>query len=152
MADAKSRWYYDACALDQRNTYYEITNKNPPKEAVISHLALGEAHGNSHSKGSKVADAFIQLIESLRGLIKIVGNDGVESEYESINDIFPYNKFSKFTITDRIHLATALKHGCTLFVTTDQFLIKSLPKKKLEELCRRCNCCECAIVEAKDRT
>ncbi len=108
------KWYYDACTLEGEISYYKIINRKYPKEAIISHLSLGEAYGNCFSKGKDEASAFINLIEALRDYIKIVGNDSIDDILEKIKAQIP-----RLTMTDAIHLATALTNGCKIFVTTD---------------------------------
>ena len=52
------------------------------------------------------------------GVLEIVGNDGVDVLLSKINEILP-----AFSITDSIHLATALREQCCIFRTTDKDFI-----------------------------
>jgi predicted nucleic acid-binding protein len=148
---ARERWYYDACTLDKKNVYFEIINKKRPKEAIISHLSLGEAYGNCHIKGkqprSEALSAFSGFIEELRlgGHITIVGNDDIEDELDDIRDMF-----KDLSITDAIHLATAIKYKCGVFVTTDHDFLK-LPKNELNKLAERFELDKLVIIKMPDR-
>lgn len=127
---SKERWYYDACALDEgKNTYAEIINKNFPKTALISYLSLGEAYGNCYKKSKTKAEALLELIEKLRNYIEIVDNDGIEDIFEEIQDEFDTNRLS---ITDSIHLATAIFHKCDILRTADRDLYGLDPRKILK--------------------
>ena len=122
-------WYYDACALDRsKSSYGEMFNKNHPIKAVVSHLSFGEAYANAHLKGEKQADAFIRLMRSLSQYVTIVGNDGCESEFKKIRSFFP-----RLSITDSVHLATAILNRCVVIRTIDSDFI-GLPRRKLNEL------------------
>lgn len=131
------RWYYDACALDDsKKIYKEILNKNP-KEILLSHLAIGEAYGNCLGKGEEEANVFTSLMDKIIKVkekynIKIIGNDKTEFELEKVKSII-----RRISITDAIHLATALKNKCRIFKTIDgDFCGESpLKMKKLGEKC-----------------
>ena len=123
----KERWYYDACVLDDRRVYEELINKHPPKESFISHLALGEALGNCLLKGTEAASAFFELIEKFQGLIRIIGNDNIDSEL----DVIKNDTSIRLSITDSIHLATAFKNQCIVFVTADKNDFINIPRKKV---------------------
>jgi len=112
----KEKWYYDACVLDDRDVYSDIINKRPPKDSYISHLALGEAFGNCLLKSEEAATAFFELISKLQGYINIVGNDNIDHIFKSINE----DPSIRLSITDAIHLATAFKYECIVFVTADK--------------------------------
>ncbi len=131
----KEKWYYDACTLDDDiDIYDEIINKNKQfhRGSLVSHLSLGEAYGNCHNKDELMADAFIDLIKSLGDRIQIIGNDSIEKQFKKVK-----SKFTKLSITDAMHLATALKHLCSVFRTIDPDLYK-LPHKKVAELGTEC--------------
>jgi len=122
--EPSEKWYYDACTLDDKlNTYAEIINYG--HKSYTSHLAIGEACANCLLKAGKtrdyeLLDLFIDLLKKLRnlGVLEIVGNDGVDVLLSKINEILP-----AFSITDSIHLATALREQCCIFRTTDKDFI-----------------------------
>jgi predicted nucleic acid-binding protein len=115
--EVRQKYYYDACTLDLLETYREIINGKNSHDAVVSHLALGEAYGNTLSKkdSAKLA-VFLDIIRELnsQSLIKIVGNDGIE---EIVTDI--QNVKERIDITDAVHFATAVREGCRVFKTSD---------------------------------
>lgn len=123
------RWYYDACALEGEGTIYEIVNtRRYPKESVLSHLSLGEAYGNCFLGGKEKSEAFIELIEKLRRHITIIKNDGIDNQFEEVKAKIP-----ALSITDAIHLATALKNDCSLIRTIDRDLY-GIEKNKVHDL------------------
>ncbi len=130
----KEKWYYDACTLDHdKITYAEIVNKNYPKDAFISHLALGEAYGNCCEKGKEAADAFIGLINKLKDHIHIIGNDGIDTIFKEVRD-----HFTRLSITDAMHLATAITHNCKIFRTIDPDFC-GISKKDMRSLAKKLN-------------
>lgn len=148
--DDREKWYYDACTLDQKNCYYDIVNKKPPKKAVISHLALGEAYGNCHVKKKNpigAISALAGLIEKLRlgNYIKIVGNDNVDKELKFIKE-----SSLRLSITDSVHLATAVKERCCVVVSTDSDFLRA-PKKKLFKLKENFSLSKLVIIKMHDR-
>jgi predicted nucleic acid-binding protein len=128
--NSEIKWYYDACALETNlNTYAEIINRRRP-QAIVSHLALGEAYGNHLAKGEDFANAFIGLIKSLQKRLNIsltiVGNDDIDVIFDDVRDSIP-----RLGITDAMHLATAIKCGCCNFRTIDNdFIGMSKAKSK----------------------
>ena len=122
------KWYYDACTLDLSETYAELINKKHPKECYVSHLALGEAYANCHLKGRDIAEAFVELIEKMRGYITITKNDGIDRLFNEVREAVP-----ALSITDAIHVATALKNGCNVVRTLDRD-VWGIDKKTLAEL------------------
>ncbi|MBU6427103.1 PIN domain-containing protein [Patescibacteria group bacterium] len=121
MADEPTeKWYYDACTLDRDlETLSEIINKHHPKQAYTSHLAIGEAYANCSNKSverndPEILSAYVDLISKLRKYLRIVSNDGVEKILEKIKSMRP-----TLSITDSIHLATAIREQCCVFRTTD---------------------------------
>ena len=104
-----AKWYYDACTLDPNlGTFGEIVNKRAT--AYTSNLALGESFANSLRKDPESLESFIDLIKKLRetGIeINIVGNDEIKE------------LCSRLSLTDSVHLATALREGCCVFRTID---------------------------------
>ena len=90
---SKERWYYDACVLDKsKSAYAEMFDRHHPINAVISHLALGEAFANSHRKGSHVAGELEALIRGLSEFIEIVGNDGCDDILREVQAQFPHRR------------------------------------------------------------
>jgi len=130
----KERCYYDACALDyDKGTYSYIINERYYVESMASYLSLGEAYGNCYKKGEEKLKAFTKLMEESRDLIKIISNDYIEEQLEMVR-----KKFKRLTITDAVHLATALKHRCKIFRTIDPDIYK-LDPEKVKELAKECN-------------
>lgn len=119
--EPSEKWYYDACTLDSRlETFYEIINKG--HKSITSHLAIGEGYANCLLKGNRaysyeVLDSFIELIKKLKtkGLLEIVGHDEVGPILEKVKDIVP-----RLSVTDSLHLATALHEQCCIFRTIDK--------------------------------
>jgi predicted nucleic acid-binding protein len=111
------KWYYDACALEGEKVYDEMyTNTKFKIYPLVSHLSFGEAYGNVLDKGKKQISDFNRLISTVKehcGL-KVVGNDGIKSIYNKIQEIN-----SRLSLTDSIHLATAIKNKCEIFKTRD---------------------------------
>ena len=111
-----AKWYYDACTLDPNlGTFGEIVNKRAT--AYTSNLALGESFANSLRKDPESLESFIDLIKKLRetGIeINIVGNDEIEKLISQIKELCP-----RLSLTDSVHLATALREGCCVFRTID---------------------------------
>lgn len=109
-------WYYDACVLDLPKTYADMINTKHPRKNIISHLALGEAYANLHiKKGEEAVNSFVSLIEKMRGFgCVLVENDGVEKQLKKVNE-----ELERLSITDSIHLATAIKHNSNIFKTND---------------------------------
>lgn len=130
----KQRWYYDACVLDkEKNIFGNIVNKDHLRENIISHLALGEAYGNCLNKGEAQANAFIDLINSLKKYIRIVGNDAPKEILDKVKD-----KFKILRLADAVHLATAIEYECDVFKTSDSDLYK-FSKREINELSQDCN-------------
>ena len=108
-------WYYDACTLSSVDIIGEIVNQN--HNSVISHLAIGESIANEYYKnGVEAGRATVELFEKLvdLGKIKIVGHDDVIKPYDAVRE-----RFSIFSVTDTLHLATAIKHRCTVLKSAD---------------------------------
>jgi predicted nucleic acid-binding protein len=130
----KTRWYYDANTLDKvlyASIVREVTNRGNPKLAVLSHLALGEAYGNIFvKKGREEIDAFSEFLELLKNKhhIEVVGNDDIEDIFEKISNILP-----NCSITDTIHIATAIKNECSNILSDDQD-INGIEHKKREKI------------------
>ncbi len=146
------KWYYDACTLDQKNCFYDIVNKKPPKKAVISHLSLGEAYGNCHHTKKKdpigSISALAGLIERLRegGYVEIVGHDGIDKQLKAIKE-FSIN----LSTTDSIHLATAIKKKCYTFVSIDRDFL-GISRAKLAKLGSEFCISELKIIKMRDQS
>ena len=125
-------YYYDACALEGEEALSEIINKRIPN-AILSHLSLGEAYGVSLSKGKEKSECFIELIDRISNYIKIVGNDNIDNVFEVVRDEIP-----RLSITDAIHVATAIKYKCRTLRTLDKDL-KGKDGKKILQLGNRFN-------------
>ncbi|MFH1392440.1 MAG: PIN domain-containing protein [bacterium] len=79
-------------------------------------LALGEAYANSYiKKDEEKLRAFLCLMDLLRGRISIISNDYAEEEFEKAKEKFP-----RLSISDALHIATAIKHSCSIFKTADR--------------------------------
>ncbi len=102
------------------SNFFEIINGRHSIKPVLSHLSLGEAFGNCFLKGKEKAGAFIGLIEKLRDYISIIENDGIDNQFEEVKNQVP--ALSALSITDAIHVATALKNGCSVLRTFDRDL------------------------------
>lgn len=125
------RFYYDACTLDyDKKTFDEIINKNKKFniKSLVSHLSLGEAYGNCKRKGLNVENSFTDLVAKLGNYLTVVCNDGIEKEFKKVKEMFP-----TLSITDAIHVATAIKYECSVLRTTDRDLF-GLPSKKVTQL------------------
>jgi len=108
-------WYYDACTLSSVDVIREIVNQS--HNSVISHLAVGESIANEYSKhGLDAGQNAVSLFEQLIGLgkINIVGHDDVVKPYDSVRE-----RFTSLSITDALHLATAIKYKCTVLKSAD---------------------------------
>lgn len=109
------KWYYDACTLDEGLVSLdEIINKSHFHKAYTSNLAIGEACANCFNTNEEQFSAFVDLLRRLRKYIEIVGNDGVEETILEIKELCP-----RLSLTDSMHLATALREKCCVFRTTD---------------------------------
>ena len=140
------KWYYDANALDSGKGFYREIINSRPKETLISHLAIGEAYGNCLGKGKEEAMAFTELMDKIRGLfgkynIKIIGNDDIEKQLDIVR-----GKIKRISITDAVHLATALKYKCCMFRTSDRDLYgqDTLLIKEVSDGC------DCETISIKD--
>lgn len=112
--DAQESWYYDACTLSSLDTIDEIINKK--HNSVISHLAVGESIANEYRKDIESGQTTVQLFEQLvsLGKISIVGHDDVVKPFNAVR-----SEFTSLSITDALHLATAIKHKCTVLQSAD---------------------------------
>lgn len=110
------KWYYDSNTLDKLESYREIINKNNPHQSLISHLSVGEAYANSILKGEAAAETFLELFSKMRQskFIEIVKNDGSDGLFDDIRDTF-----KRLSVTDALHLATAIENGCCILRTGD---------------------------------
>jgi len=132
----KIKWYYDACVLDElwfSDIMNEGTNRHCPKMIVLSHLALGEAFGNIYNKKKPEALlAFTDFINSLKKAahVSVVGND--DDNYPSLFDQIR-GDVSELSITDAIHVATAIKEECCNIISNDRD-INGLSDFKLKKI------------------
>lgn len=146
--DPSQKWYYDACALENEMILKEIMkmNRKYPRLHIISHLSLGEAYGSCCNKGKEAASSFLDLMEKLLDRyfenIKIVGNDCPKKIIDYIRKNFV------LSITDALHLATAVKNKCCILRTTDYHLY-NLSKQKIRGLKEKFNLSQFAITEMK---
>jgi predicted nucleic acid-binding protein len=116
MEKARQKHYFDACTLESGTGVYGlILNKLHPNDVIVSHLSLGEAYGNSLLGGEDKTNAFVGLIQTFQKYIKVVDHDGID---HIIKDIWDCEKI-KLKMADAIHLATAIKNGCSVFHTSD---------------------------------
>lgn len=109
--------YYDACALDSDKYLYSEIISTRGFRGIASHLSLGEAYGNCFTKTKRARESFAVLIEKLveNKFLSIVGNDSVDAVLKLVRETFP-----ALSVTDAVHLATALKKGCSVFKTGDR--------------------------------
>lgn len=117
------RWYYDACVLDANKRVYTEISKNLEEKnicAVTGHLGLGEAHTNVlHKKGREEATALIDLLHNLNeaGHFFLVNHDDITEILQQIR-----TKFNNLSLSDAIHLATAIYNKCEVLRTKDRDL------------------------------
>ena len=116
-AEAKKEcWYYDACALNATASVKEITNGK--MVSILSHLAVGEAVSNEYRKGLERGRTFVEILELMTEAanMKYVGHDegAVTRYFYDVRDEFP-----ALSLTDAIHVATAIKHKCKVLKTSD---------------------------------
>ena len=125
------KWYFDACALDERESYRVFMNhKKNNIDFITSHLSIGEAFSGCYWKGVDKMEAFIDLMDKLskNNILIIMGNDHINKHFNEV-----INKFPSLSITDAVHLATALRYKCERLVTNDSHLLK-LNKKEIDTL------------------
>jgi len=133
-------WYFDACALEEKKRLGSLATACSKGGAivVVSHLSLGEAYGscvkkdnNDISRGGEGERlrTFNSLIQELCNAeyLCVVSNEDIDEILEKTRDYF------KLSITDAMHLATALKHHCQIVKTTDRDL-SGLNASKLKQL------------------
>ncbi|MFT4326546.1 MAG: PIN domain-containing protein [Candidatus Woesearchaeota archaeon] len=123
--------YLDACALHESKSMLGQLYSKKSKEKIqpiTSHLSLGEAIGNILYKKHADPKVFVESIEKFiaKGILKITGNDDVKKYMEAIN------LHIRLSETDTMHVATAIKNKCDIFITTDSDILKQ--KKALESL------------------
>jgi len=132
----KIKWYYDACVLDE-HSYADIMNEGTrrhcPKTIVLSHLALGEAFGNIYNKQKPEALlAFTEFINTLKenAHVSVIGNndDASLSLFDQIR-----GDVSELSLTDAIHVATAIKEACSNLISNDRD-INGLSEFKLKKI------------------
>jgi predicted nucleic acid-binding protein len=136
MADIEKRqkWYFDSCTLDyKKDIYRHIINKDKSRICYISHLALGEAYGNSLKKGKEEADAFIDLIFKINDYISVIGNDIPKEYFDKV-----FSKFHFLKMADSLHLATAINYKADLFITIDSHFLK-ISNSEVKKLSENCN-------------
>ncbi len=144
-ANLTLKWYFDACALDfdPDQSVKDITNKTAI--AYISHLSLGEAYGNCLRKnfdktGEDANEAifiFTNFVRRLKGFVNIIGNDDIDDIFSELRDTF------RLSITDAMHLATAIKNECNVFRTADPDF--NVDRKKINDYVKKRNGREFAI-------
>ena len=118
--------------VELETTLGEIINKKDGNNCILSHLALGEAYGNSFKKGEEVFDGFIKLIGQLKPFTNIVNHDGIESVLRDLLE----EKEIRIEAADAIHVATAIKNRCEVLRTIDKGLY-DIPHKKVKALGER---------------
>ncbi|NQU78623.1 PIN domain-containing protein [Candidatus Woesearchaeota archaeon] len=141
------RHYYDACTLDVNEDIYRklLNAKNGKIQPVTSHLSIGEAVGNvcfkldKRIKSGKLDEdqarndlnLFVTHLFNCQsaGLLKVVGNDGVEKILEVV-----LSKFGGLDLTDCVHLATAMREDCNVLLTMDGEFVKRTKKKRVKEV------------------
>jgi len=108
--------YFDACALESRILYNDFyTNNKYNNSFFVSHLSVGEAFCNC--KDSEQRNAFISLFNNLEKDYKLqtIENDNCDKIFYNIK-----NYFDRFSLTDSLHLATAIHYKYDVFYTTDR--------------------------------
>ena len=139
------KWYYDACALDDdKDTYKEVfRGKKKGIVAVASNLSIGEAYGNSYKKkGQEAAEAFIDLIGRLNKIkaFEIVNHTGIDKKFKQVRSA------TRLSITDAMHLATAMSNECCNLITADSDLY-DLPKESLKDISKECGVGYCSVTK-----
>jgi len=126
----KRAFYYDACMLETDICYAELINDNPKRgiQAMTSHLALGEALGNTFLKGEEEIMKMITYLQNLTPFLKVKGNDEIREKMDAVRTEFPY-----LSSTDAMHLATAIRHSCEGFRTLDSDF-KEIGRRRLSRL------------------
>lgn len=113
--------YLDACVLDLKEQARHFLNSQNSAKIVTSHLAIGEAVANTGiKKGVEASKILLEfLIENVnQGKLSFVQHDDKLSAkdelLEEINEEFP-----RLSLTDSIHLATAVKNKCNKLISID---------------------------------
>ena len=101
----------------QEKIYFEIIKQEHSISQIVSHLSLGEAFVNCLRKSEEQAKAFIDFINKLYPYLRLVGNHDIEKQFESVR-----HKCPNLSITDTIHLSTALRYKCETLRTNDKYL------------------------------
>jgi predicted nucleic acid-binding protein len=130
----REKWYYDACALDGRiTTAYEITSSRSHRSCT-SKLAIGEACASELLKCLEIDpknelrfERFNVLVDLLKNLaetgLEIIGNDDIDEIVEQVKNLAP-----RLSMTDAIHVATAVKARCCVLCTIDPDYDEELKK------------------------
>ena len=135
----KTRWYYDACALEStREVIREIANLREKYNtiALTSPLAIGEAYGACLRKARdketpEILEGFLELIKMLydQNLLYVVGHDAAMEPYKKLLEMKKEIDNQRLQVGDILHVATAIAFHCQHLITTDQDLLGFLPKK-----------------------
>lgn len=147
LKNAGFKYYYDACALESSSEIYKEIVNGRANDHIVSHLSLGEAYGSCLYKGTEQSEGFIGLITSIKSYIKIVGNDVPEDLLTDIK-----NDISSLSATDTIHVATAIREGCSVLKTTDNDLLGGGIPKKCNDLGKKYSISNFTVAEAFSRT
>lgn len=127
--------------------YAEIFDNNKRYKiiSVTSHLSLGEAFGNCMKKSEEATDAFLDLIKSIQPNLEIIGNDEIDKIFSEIRMIF-----TRLSITDSIHLATAIRNKCENLRTVDKDLYE-LENKKVFNVAQKYGCKDFKITNMEEK-
>lgn len=145
--EKSEKWYYDASSLLHENAYDEIINQTPPRKSVVSHLALGETYARLHNeKKTGAAEAFAQLIEKAGRFIEIQHHQGIDKIFKQVRSEFP-----ALSLTDAIHLSTAIRNSCCILKSEDRDLCGLSPKRLKNFIVSTSNLKSFAILKVRGR-
>ena len=130
-------WYLDANALTSGSAMAICVNaKQHNALGLVTHLALGEALGNVIDKhGMDKADLLFDLVQRLRadGKIHFHSFDSFASILDEVR-----KDFDRLSLTDAVHLSSAIGFKCAKFMTSDtHFSKQNVPRDALKSLCER---------------
>ena len=111
----KHKIYFDACALETKYIYENFySNYKHGQRFFVSHLSLGEALGNCKNPEQRqyFLDLFNNLIDNFE--LKVIETDNCDKIFYNLR-----NRFNRLSITDALHLATAISNKFNEFYTRD---------------------------------
>lgn len=105
-----------------------------PGAGITSDLTLGEVLAGSHKGGPKIKRAYLDLIIWSKFFELTPVTRDVLYEAADLCVLYRRNLKKKLTLSDAIHLATAIKARCRYFISNDKgiFVPKGMVKVGLE--------------------